>query len=138
MSPDRIRSCLTHGLAVFWANQGYTCSIDGDRMLVTWRKGTLAENCVGLEGNHDPAGFFPDPEQIHHVVDTDYKEYGHRPSLINKQARLLKFRNGEQERWVAVLSPDHTTLPSWEAASDVALDLLDTQGFTPEHCLVVI
>lgn len=123
---------------MLWANERYTCSINGDRMLVTWAKGERGENCIGLEGNHDPDKFYPDPEQISHVVDTDYKEYGHRPSLIGKQARLLKFKNGEQERWVAVLSPDGVTLPSWEAATEVALDLLDTQGFGPDHGLVVI
>lgn len=138
MTPDRIRACLEHGMAVFWANEGYTCHIDGDRMLVTWRKGQKTENSLALEDNHVPEGFYPNPEQVNHVVDTDYKEYGHRPSLINKQARLLKFQNGEQERWVAVLSPGGTLLPSVEDASNVALDLLDTQGFGPEHCLVII
>lgn len=138
MTPDRIKACLEHGLPVFWANEGYTCSIDGDRMLVTWRKGQRAENAIDLEDNHAPEGFYPDPERIRHVVDTDYNEYGHRPSMINKQARFLKFKNEREERWVAVLSPDGNTLPTVEAASNVALDLLDTQGFGAEHCLVVI
>lgn len=140
MDAERIRSCLSHGLAMFWANQRYECIVDGPRLWVTFDRGQRHENTIALEGNHDPDRFYPSPEQISHIIDTDRDKYPipARPSLMSRPSRLVKFRNDDKVVWVQVLDAWFKEPPSVEVATELAIDLVEDEGFTAEHVQVVI
>lgn len=147
MTPDRIRQCLEHGLPIYWANDGYTCSVDGDKLLVTWQKGQQGENTTGLEGNHDPERFYPDPSYLTRVVDTTdyaYPEIALTPALLSRPSRFVKFQEGSEIAWVQVIDHTMSALPEVDEATELAIDILvrtgpgGWKGFGAEHVQVVI
>lgn len=128
MQVEQIRKCLEHGLEVFWANGGYTCSIDGDRMLVTWNKGGRGEHCVGLEGNHDLSKFFPNPMQICFTSDPEGLGIRGAREALYQPATFVKFQNKGEDVWIAVLDPAAVCPPDVEEATEAAIKRLEAIG----------
>lgn len=139
MTPERITQCLSYGLSVFWANEGYTCSGIGNKLWVTWNKGGRDENTAGLEGNHDLTKFYPNPAQIRAVIDTEYDLFADaRPALLSRPSRLVKFDHAGEKAWVCVLDFAGDGLPDVGLATELAIEAMVPHGLGAEHVLVVI